>query len=454
MRSRFVNPVQMLIGFSLISSALLAACGKTTNTTPSSSPAPAAAPGVVNNVNGGVGSGALNDNHYNPTPNFDRGPSRPGGSRADLNPGRGNTPDWAGAPASDDDNFNAREVLGDDQGRWVTIGGIEYFRPHTADREYVPFRHGNWGYDNDRGWTWVSQEPFARYTDHTGAWRHHPVYKWVWQPPTDHHYRPASVTFFDHDDQIGWVPFVSDQPELYAQGREAGFDDGFWEGPEVFAQVRTPGFSFELGVTLVNRVDIGADDIFEHVILEPVIVTNVVFIAQRSARFSIYPGGNREKAYGFFAPYFRGGIIPTGRSRMVDLGHGHHYLAPVGFTRPQLPPRAEAPPRGSGFGPGPFHPSIPAQPGFTPPHPRPVTPGTPMHPAAPNLPAAPNIPAAPKAPPSNPTAQIGNEPVDTRASGGKPVPPSTPITRDGDDADTGRRSTVRAGRFGFHHVQN
>jgi hypothetical protein len=84
-------------------------------------------------------------------------------------------------------------------GNWVTVDNDTYFVPNTYlvdnDPEWVPYRHGHWGWSDGDGWTWISYDPWGWVTDHYGTWRYHDTYGWVWHKFAERRYEAAVVTW-------------------------------------------------------------------------------------------------------------------------------------------------------------------------------------------------------------------------------------------------------------------
>src|ERR1043165_2775794 len=54
------------------------------------------------------------------------------------------------------------DSLGTDMGEWVETEEYGYvFLPKVTDAKWAPYTVGHW-VDSDDGWTWVSEEPWAK----------------------------------------------------------------------------------------------------------------------------------------------------------------------------------------------------------------------------------------------------------------------------------------------------
>jgi len=89
-------------------------------------------------------------------------------------------------------------------GTWTTVApyGSVWVPAHVAPG-WRPYTRGYWTY-TDYGWTWMSYEPFGRYTYHYGRWVYEPYQGWVWIPDTV--WAPAWVAWHEGDDYVGWAP--------------------------------------------------------------------------------------------------------------------------------------------------------------------------------------------------------------------------------------------------------
>lgn len=116
-----------------------------------------------------------------------------------------------------------REPLSSD-GDWFTAPELGYvWRPRVAaNPDWRPYTRGQW-VSTDRGWTWVSEEPFGWATYHYGRWTILRGVGWVWVPGIE--WAPAWVSWRSGDEYVGWAPLppetdfdergaVRDEPSL------------------------------------------------------------------------------------------------------------------------------------------------------------------------------------------------------------------------------------------------
>jgi hypothetical protein len=73
----------------------------------------------------------------------------------------------------------------------------------VRDSGWRPYSRGRWAC-SDRGWTWVSEEPFGWATYHYGRWALLRGRGWVWVPGTE--WAPSWVSWRQNDRHIGWAP--------------------------------------------------------------------------------------------------------------------------------------------------------------------------------------------------------------------------------------------------------
>ncbi len=93
-----------------------------------------------------------------------------------------------------------------DDGDWFDSDDYGYiWQPRLArnDSDWRPYTDGRWAY-TDRGWTWVSEEPFAWATYHYGRWVNLDETGWCWVPGDT--WAPAWVSWRSNDRYLGWAP--------------------------------------------------------------------------------------------------------------------------------------------------------------------------------------------------------------------------------------------------------
>ena len=73
----------------------------------------------------------------------------------------------------------------------------------VSDSNWRPYCRGRW-ICSDRGWTWVSDEPFGWATYHYGRWALVRGRGWVWVPGSE--WAPCWVSWRENGSHIGWAP--------------------------------------------------------------------------------------------------------------------------------------------------------------------------------------------------------------------------------------------------------
>jgi len=73
----------------------------------------------------------------------------------------------------------------------------------VRDSNWRPYSRGRWAC-SDRGWTWISEEPFGWATYHYGRWALLRGYGWIWVPGSE--WAPSWVSWRENDSHIGWAP--------------------------------------------------------------------------------------------------------------------------------------------------------------------------------------------------------------------------------------------------------
>lgn len=108
----------------------------------------------------------------------------------------------------------------------------------VRDVSWRPYTRGRW-VCTDRGWTWVSYEPFGWATYHYGRWALCRGYGWIWVPGSV--WAPAWVSWRSGGSQIGWAPLP---PESLAWngGWGSSVDATFGISPSWYCFVETRYF--------------------------------------------------------------------------------------------------------------------------------------------------------------------------------------------------------------------
>jgi|GEM_PF-519848 len=90
-------------------------------------------------------------------------------------------------------------------GSWFEAAGYGYVWQPAIVRSggWHPYTRGRWAC-TDRGWTWMSEEPFGWATYHYGRWAPLSGCGWVWVPGSE--WAPAWVSWRCGGNHIGWAP--------------------------------------------------------------------------------------------------------------------------------------------------------------------------------------------------------------------------------------------------------
>ena len=123
-----------------------------------------------------------------------------------------------------EDQYRVTEARGEDwvdervfydrlssDGSWTWTQGQYVWVPTGVDENWRPYTRGRWIY-TDRGWTWVSDEPFGWATYHYGRWGFSNRIGWFWVP--GNRWGPAWVSWRQSNDYLAWAPL----PPAYDRG--------------------------------------------------------------------------------------------------------------------------------------------------------------------------------------------------------------------------------------------
>jgi len=101
----------------------------------------------------------------------------------------------------------------------------------VREANWRPYARGRW-ICSDRGWTWLSEEPFGWATYHYGRWALLRGRGWVWVPGSQ--WAPSWVSWRENANYIGWAPLPPETLAYRGQGWSAGVDVQFNIGPSWF----------------------------------------------------------------------------------------------------------------------------------------------------------------------------------------------------------------------------
>ncbi|MCP8938922.1 hypothetical protein NK718_10380 [Alsobacter sp. SYSU M60028] len=111
------------------------------------------------------------------------------------------------------------------EGEFVRVSKLgEAWRPRDVERDWQPYTNGRWIFNQQVGWYFESDEPWAEITYHYGRWYDDPEQGWVWIAGTE--WAPAWVEWRRNKDYVGWRPLPpSNAPRRVATRRgDRGYD--------------------------------------------------------------------------------------------------------------------------------------------------------------------------------------------------------------------------------------
>jgi hypothetical protein len=129
-------------------------------------------------------------------------------------------------------------------GRWVSVEPYgEVWTPNGVSSDWVPYRDGQWSWNEQYGWTWVSSEAWGWVPYHYGRWFYQAGDGWCWVPPvlaSAQDWQPALVGFFSFGSDgsafssgygaFGWVPLAPSE-NFYPW---YGYNPGYSPPPVVY----------------------------------------------------------------------------------------------------------------------------------------------------------------------------------------------------------------------------
>ena len=123
-------------------------------------------------------------------------------------------------------------------GRWVSVQPYgQVWVPNGVGSDWVPYRDGQWTWNAQYGWTWVSSEAWGWVPYHYGRWFYQNGIGWCWDPPaveSTPDWEPALVGFFGYGNDggagfssgygaFGWVPLAPDEAFYPWYGYNPGY---------------------------------------------------------------------------------------------------------------------------------------------------------------------------------------------------------------------------------------
>ncbi len=113
----------------------------------------------------------------------------------------------------------------------------------VSDSNWRPYSRGRW-VCTDRGWTWVSDEPFGWATYHYGRWALVRGRGWVWVPGTE--WAPCWVSWRENRNHIGWAPLPPETMAYRNHRWDSSVDVQFGIGASCFTFVEYRHFGSPL----------------------------------------------------------------------------------------------------------------------------------------------------------------------------------------------------------------
>jgi len=109
-------------------------------------------------------------------------------------------------------------------GGWFNVPGYGWgWQPYGVAAGWVPFYSGQWMFMGNTGWNWVSAEPWGWLPYHFGSWVNAPGMGWMWVPQGALAWQPATATWVQTGNQVGWTPVLATplKPPKSASGQPA-----------------------------------------------------------------------------------------------------------------------------------------------------------------------------------------------------------------------------------------
>lgn len=129
----------------------------------------------------------------------------------------------------------------DSYGSWFETPDYGYVWQPVAvqDSNWRPYSRGRWAC-SDRGWTWISEEPFGWATYHYGRWALLRGRGWIWVPGTE--WAPSWVSWRENDQFIGWAPLPPETLAYRGHHWDSTVDVQFGISAACFSFVETRHF--------------------------------------------------------------------------------------------------------------------------------------------------------------------------------------------------------------------
>jgi len=105
--------------------------------------------------------------------------------------------------------------------------------------DWRPYTRGQWSC-SDRGWVWISSEPFGWATYHYGRWARLQKRGWIWVPGTE--WAPNWCTWRSSDSFIGWAPLPPETLAYQNCSWDARVEKQYGIASSCFSFIRTINF--------------------------------------------------------------------------------------------------------------------------------------------------------------------------------------------------------------------
>jgi hypothetical protein len=126
-------------------------------------------------------------------------------------------------------------------GSWFETADYGYVWQPVAvrDSNWRPYSRGRW-VCSDRGWNWVSEEPFGWATYHYGRWALLRGRGWIWVPGSE--WAPSWVSWRENESHIGWAPLPPETLAYRGHSWDSTVDVQFGIGASWFNFVEIRNF--------------------------------------------------------------------------------------------------------------------------------------------------------------------------------------------------------------------
>ena len=118
------------------------------------------------------------------------------------------------------------------KGEFVRVDRIgEVWRPREVAQDWKPYTNGRWIFNEQVGWYFESDEPWAEVTYHYGRWYDDPDQGWVWVADTE--WAPAWVEWRRSKQYVGWRPLPPENAPRRISSRRGSRGAGSMDVTEI-----------------------------------------------------------------------------------------------------------------------------------------------------------------------------------------------------------------------------